>query len=136
MIKKKLWKITGWYANSVDEPENKSKIKAFETFTSDKNFSDQKFISNYVSYYRSGKTSSKVFYDREGILSGEANYWYESGQLKQHFVYVDGKIHGTFISYNSNGTVESKVSLSTVNTPMGRVITMMKTVIQRVNTAI
>lgn len=106
--KEKLWKITGWYANSVDEPENKSKIKAFETFTSDKNFSDQKFISNYVSYYRSGKTSSKVFYDREGILSGEANYWYESGQLKQHFVYVDGKIHGTFISYNSNGTVESK----------------------------
>lgn len=28
--------------------------------------------------------------------------------MKQHFVYVDGKIHGTFISYNSNGTVESK----------------------------
>ncbi len=43
------------------------------------------------------------------LYTGEARYYREDGSLKQQAQVVDGKLHGSFVSYNADGNVAYKV---------------------------
>ena len=37
----------------------------------------------------------------------QATYYYDNGQVKQEGVYLDGKLHGKWVSYNEDGTKQT-----------------------------
>ena len=37
----------------------------------------------------------------------QATYFYDNGQVKQEGVYLDGKLHGKWVSYNEDGTKQT-----------------------------
>ncbi|MCW4469728.1 membrane-binding protein [Flavobacterium sp. MFBS3-15] len=37
----------------------------------------------------------------------KSTYYYESGQVKQQGFYKDGRLHGTWVAYNEDGTKQS-----------------------------
>ena len=37
----------------------------------------------------------------------KATYYYDNGQVKQEGIYLDGKLHGKWVSYNEDGTKQT-----------------------------
>lgn len=48
----------------------------------------------------------KPKYDIENQMA-KATYYYSNGQVKQEGTYQDGKLHGSWVSYNEDGTKQS-----------------------------
>lgn len=105
---KNLWKVTGWYLGDNLDISNEGKLKAFVGYTDSENFSSQKFVSTFTTYYRSGQKAAQFTFNDKGVQDGEFNGWHKNGKPSQKFTYVNGEINGEFTAWNDNGTIASK----------------------------
>jgi len=57
-------------------------------------------------YWKSGKLQSEVHY-KNGIMDGDAIWYFENGNIQQKLTYQDGKINGEVKRFYDNGNLES-----------------------------
>ncbi|RPD96612.1 nicotinic acid mononucleotide adenyltransferase [Aureibaculum marinum] len=55
-----------------------------------------------VSFSFAQQNENKVKLEKKGDLT-EATFYYDNGQIDQHGFFKDGKLHGTWTSYNLDG---------------------------------
>ncbi|WP_447876126.1 hypothetical protein [Serratia fonticola] len=105
---KKLWKVTGWYLGNDLDTSGEGKHKAFEGYTDTEDFSSQKFIADFTTYYKSGERAAEISFNQQGLRDGKFNSWHKNGKIDQKIKFFDGKIDGESIQFNDNGTVANK----------------------------
>lgn len=105
---KNLWKITGWFLGEDLDTSGEGKLKAFEGYTDTKDFSSQKFISNFTGYYQTGEKSVASSFNQQGLLDGEFTSWHKNGNKHENYYFINGKVEGEYIELNENGTIANK----------------------------
>lgn len=60
------------------------------------------FTGKITAYKNDVKSELSV---REGIISGEANYFYASGKIMETGIFSEGKKDQKWVRYNENGTI-------------------------------
>lgn len=105
---KNLWKVTGWYLGQDLDISGDGKHKAFEGYSDTQDFSSQKFVSHFTTYYGSGEKAAEFSFNQQGQRDGEFISWHKNGKINQKLKFIDGKAEGESVQLNDNGTVANK----------------------------
>lgn len=105
---KKLWKVVGWYIEPQEGNAGKKRM-AFEGYTDEESFKQQRFIGALKSWYKSGNISGTANYNHEGNLQGRYDAYYDEKDKKaETAIFANGLINGEYIVYYKNGAIESQ----------------------------
>lgn len=67
---------------------------------------DKTYIGDWTYYHNNGtQIMTLEHYNNKGLLEGERNIYYLSGQVAEKSLYENGMLHGKTLGYAENGTV-------------------------------